>query len=94
MESCTTARKDPLRIYPNFYHHIDDVNSRFEEVEIHFVNSFRGNNPYIIKLSVNNKQHDFEIDTGPGRTIMSEYNYYKYFHDVPLTSAMVILKHM
>ena len=70
----------------------DGIPCKPEEDELYFVFSFNGKNPYIIQLLVNNQRCDFEIDTGSGRTIMSENNYHKYFNDVPLIRTNITLK--
>ena len=56
------------------------------------MNSIRGSDPYTITISVNNKPLEFEIDTGSGKTIMSEYIYSMSFQDIPFTSTFIELK--
>ena len=58
------------------------------EDEIHFIYSMIGNNPYKISLLLQNKPHECEIDTGAGRSIMSEKKYKEKLKERPMLKRL------
>ena len=67
-------------------------NNYTTEDEIHFVYQFSSKKPYKIKLEVNNTNMEFEIDTGSGKTVISESLYREKFNHVELEPTKIVLK--
>ena len=77
----------------NYFLRNDETDNLFsDEDEILWVKAIQGTDPYRIWLPVNETRIEFEIDTGFGKTILSENFYRDNFIRVPLQSTEMTLK--
>ena len=67
-------------------------NSITEEDEINFVLAIKSKDPYKIRLPINKRNIEFEIDTGSGKTIISENVYRQNLNEFPLERTDIVLK--
>ena len=68
----------------NYFLRNDETGNLFsDEDEILWVTAIQGTDPYKIWLPVNETRIEFEIDTGSGKTILSENIYRDNFNHVP-----------
>ena len=63
-----------------------------EEFSVQNIYHVEGNDPYKLILCVNNKEVEFEIDTGAGVSIISEDVYNSLFKQTPLKPSKTILQ--
>ena len=70
----------------------EPTNAITDEDEVVLVYNIKGVDPYIIGLNLNSKPINFEIDTGAGRSILSEKTYRHSLSHIPLEKANIILK--
>ena len=72
--------------------HFTDSCTAEPEDELYFLNHIGGKHPYRVRLLVNHTEVEFEIDTGSGKTVISESLYFKSFQDVKLEPTSLVLK--
>ena len=72
--------------------HNEDTNVITAEDEIALIYTVRGGEPYKIPLKINDRFIEFEIDTGAGRTIISENIYRDNLKHIPLVWTAITLK--
>ena len=72
--------------------HNEDTNVITAEDEIALIYTVRGGGPYKIPLKINDRFIEFEIDTGAGRTIISENIYRDNLKHIPLVRTAITLK--
>ena len=70
----------------------DGENVYCDEVEMIFINTLRGDDPYRIDLPINGIDIEFEIDTGARKSIVSELVYREKLTNIPLEKTPIALK--